>query len=197
MSELKPCPFCKEAESIIVAESEMYEVLRARLLPYYKVECFCGATGQGSFSREYAVDYWNIRTPDTSAKMNVEALTHYQMETQAREAFEKDCADSLVDLTPASKISANHGMPYADGETNARWWGFRDGYECGFNAALSTPRSDAVEFVREVYSLRQEWANLPAKLSSDFHIRTGNRINAMLRDWDVKAEQWLKKVGDV
>lgn len=64
-------------------------------------------------------------------------LSHRDLELQARLAFEAECADSLVDLSPATKISANHDMPYENGETTVRWWGFRSGYDCGYQAALA------------------------------------------------------------
>lgn len=68
-----------------------------------------------------------------------DALSHHELELQARLAFEAECADSLIDLSPATKLSANHDMPYADGETTVRWWGFRSGYDCGYNAAQAKP----------------------------------------------------------
>jgi len=59
-------------------------------------------------------------------------VTSAELYCKAREAFDEEHKDSLVDLTLASKLSLNHGMPYADGETTLRWWGFESGYERGW-----------------------------------------------------------------
>lgn len=72
-------------------------------------------------------------------------VTSAELYCKAREAFDEEHKDSLVDLTLASKLSLNHGMPYADGETTLRWWGFESGYERGWQdrAALQAPVADA------------------------------------------------------
>jgi hypothetical protein len=141
------------------------------------------------------------------AKVDVEALTHYQLEAQAREAFEKDCADSLVDLTLASKISANHDMPYTDGETTIRWWGFRDGYDCGFNAALQAPRSDtktinvygteAKYLSDELTSAVELVKRLRQGLRESYHEKQDKSVRASIAEKLDEAEQWLKNRGDV
>lgn len=62
------------------------------------------------------------------------ALRRLRREPEVYAAFEHDCADCDIDLSPASAISQNHDMYYADGETQTRFWGFRDGYNAAMEA---------------------------------------------------------------
>lgn len=146
----------------------------------------------------------NTRTTDTTAKVDVEwvlqkflqradseyckgiHMATYDDDTRGWEARVKAGRYGEAEHKAHEKLNKHMGAHYTIYDVVKE-----------VRAALQAPRSDtsAVELVREVYSLRQEWNNLPAKLTSDYHIRSGNRINAMLRDWDAKAEQWLKKQG--
>ena len=119
MTELKPCPFCKEAKELYIGDDCVYA--------YYYVYCArCHACGPSADTKREAVGRWNAasgkekREMEKSCSMSLDDLCMEAVEKWGAVAQAQKAVEELTELTLALTRWLNGKEPTAEIIDNIR-----------------------------------------------------------------------------